>query len=234
MEILNGDCLDMIKTLPDKSVDLVFTSPPYWKGFEYESYFNSYQEYLDWTKNWTIALKRVVKKDGWFVLNISNDSETTIKAFEVMNICLRNWKLHDTIIWSIPNRQPANTHRQLTNQTEYLFVFRHQSANAKYYKEGLADEYPSVFGTKIVGNIWRIPFVVSKHSLKKVLRGSTGHSGFPKTLVEIVIKLFTREHDTILDCFAGTGSVGKVAQELNRKSILIDRNEIPISSSPPS
>ena len=42
MNIINGDCLEMLKTLPDKSVDLIFTSPPYWKGFAYESYFNSY------------------------------------------------------------------------------------------------------------------------------------------------------------------------------------------------
>jgi adenine-specific DNA-methyltransferase len=111
-----------------------------------------------------------------------------------------------------------------------LFVFRHQSANATYYKEGLADEYPDVFGSKNVGNIWRIPFAVSNHSLKKVIGGKKnwGHSGFPKTLVEIVVKLFTKEHDTILDCFAGTGSVGKVATELNRRSILIDKNEIPV------
>jgi len=230
MLLLNGDCIDMMKQIPDASVDLVFTSPPYWKGFEYESYFNSYHQYLEWTKEWTHSLKRIVKPNGWFVLNISNDSETTIKAFEVMNICLKDWKLHDTIIWNVYNRQPANTTRQLTNQMEFLFVFRHKSAGAVYYKDGLAEQYPEVFGSKNVGNEWKIPCAVSSPSLKKVIGGKNnwGHSGFPKTLVEIVIKLFTKEKDMILDCFAGTGSVGRVAVELNRDCILIDRNEIPI------
>ena len=230
MRVLQGDCIDMMKEIPDSSVDLVFTSPPYWKGFEYESYFNSYQQYLEWTKEWTHSLKRIVKPNGWFVLNISNDSETTIKAFEVMNICLKYWKLHDTIIWNVYNRQPANTTRQLTNQMEFLFVFRHKSANARYYKEGLAEQYPDVFGSKNVGNVWKIPFAVSSHSLKKVSGGKNnwGHSGFPRTLVEIVIKLFTQENEMILDCFGGTGSVGKIATELNRQSILIDKNEIPV------
>lgn len=229
MKIVQGDCIDVIKTLPEKSVDLVFTSPPYWKGFEYESYFNSYQQYLEWTKEWTYELKRVVKQNGWFVLNISNDSETTIKAFEVMSICLKHWKLHDTIIWNVYNRQPANTQRQLTNQVEFLFVFRHQSANAIYHKEGLAEKYPDVFGSKNVGNVWKIPFAVSNHSLKKVTGGKKnwGHSGFPRTLVEIVIQLFTNEDDTILDCFGGTGIVGKISEELKRQCVLIDKNEIP-------
>ena len=62
-------------------------------------------------------------------------------------------------------------------------------------------------------------------SLKKVCGGANnwGHSGFPQVLCELVIKLFTREGETLLDCFAGTGIVGRVAVELGRKCILIDR-----------
>lgn len=230
MEILTGDILDKLPTIADKSINLVFTSPPYWKGFEYESYFNSYSQYLEWTERWTSALYRVVKDDGWFVLNIANDSETTCKAFEVLNICMKQWKLHDTIVWNVYNRQPANTERQLTNQTEFLFVFRKYSAKAHYYKDGLVEKYPDVFGTKNVGNVWKIPFGRSAQSLKKVSGGKNnwGHSGFPPVLCEIVVQLFTREEDTILDCFGGTGIVGYTAKNLNRKSILIDRN--PISS----
>lgn len=225
MNFLHGDCLDKMKELPDKSIDVCFTSPPYWKGFAYESYFNSYAQYLEWTKEWTFALKRVVKDDGWFILNIANDSETTCKAYEVLQICMRHWKLHDTIVWNVYNRQPANTERQLTNQMEFLFVFRHHSANAKYYKDGLVEAYPDVFATKNVGNVWKIPFAKSVQSLKKVCGGANnwGHSGFPQVLCELVIKLFTREGETILDCFAGTGIVGRVAVELGRKCILIDR-----------
>jgi DNA modification methylase len=229
MEVHRGDILDELPKIDSSSIDLIFTSPPYWKGFAYESYFNSYSQYLEWTKKWTSAIYRVLKDDGWFVLNIANDSETTCKAFEVLALCMERWKLHDTIIWNVYNRQPANTDRQLTNQTEFLFVFRKHSANASYYKEGLAEAYPEVFGTKNVGNVWKIPFSRSSHSLKKVIggRANWGHSGFPAVLCELVIKLLTKEGDTILDCFGGTGIVGKTASTLHRKSILIDRNPIP-------
>lgn len=228
MEIKTGDILEQLPTIATGSVDLIFTSPPYWKGFEYESYFNSYHQYLEWCKVWVKEVKRTLKKDGWFVLNIANDSETTVKAFEVLNICLEHWKLHDTIIWNCYNRQPANTLRQLTNQTEYLFVFRQHSANARINKEGIVEAYPSVFDSKNVGNVWKIPFGRSKQSLKKVCGGEKdwGHSGFPSVLCELVVKLFSNENDVVLDCFGGTGIVGRTAVELGRKAILIDRNEI--------
>jgi len=229
MKLIQGNTTDVLPTLEKQSVDLVFTSPPYWKGFAYESYFNSYAQYLDWCAVWVQQLKDVVKPDGWFVLNIANDSETTCKAFELLNLCMKHWKLHDTIIWHVYNRQPANTDRQLTNQTEFLFVFRHHSANAKYYKEGLVDKYPEVFDTKNVGNVWKIPFGRSAHSLKKVCGGAKdwGHSGFPPVLCSLVIQLLTQEGETVLDCFAGTGIVGTIAKVLQRNAILIDRNEIP-------
>ena len=111
MNIIQGDVLHNLDLLPSNSVDLLFTSPPYWKGFAYESHFNSYNQYLEWSKKWLHAIKRVVKDDGWFVLNIANDSETTCKAYEVLTIAMNDWKLHDTVIWNVYNRQPANTPR---------------------------------------------------------------------------------------------------------------------------
>ena len=232
MMLINGDCLEEMKKLPNNCADLIFTSPPYWKGFAYESYFNSYHQYLEWTKQWTLDIKRLLKDDGWFILNLANDSETTCKAFEVLNICMTNWKLHDTIIWNVYNRQPANTERQLTNQTEYLFVFRKQSAGAIIHKEGIVEKYPSVFETKNVGNVWKIPFGRSSQSLKKVSGGTKnwGHSGFPHLLCELVIDLFSKENDTVLDCFGGTGIVGKVAEKMKRQAILIDKNIIHIDN----
>lgn len=48
IKLLKGDCLVHMKQIPDNSIDCIITSPPYWKGFEYEAYFNSYYQYLDW------------------------------------------------------------------------------------------------------------------------------------------------------------------------------------------
>ena len=78
-EMLNrvhhSDCLEGLRRFPDESIDVIVTSPPYWKGFEYEAYFNSYQQYLDWCEKWLKECKRVLRSNGTFYLNVINDSE---------------------------------------------------------------------------------------------------------------------------------------------------------------
>lgn len=224
MNIINGDCIEKLKILENESVDLIFTSPPYWKGFEYET-FNSYKQYLDFCEIWIKDLKRVLKNDGYFLLNIANDSETTIKAFEILNICLKNWKLCDTIIWFVYNRQPANTQRQLTNQTEYIFLLRKHNNNINIHKERIKNS--DIFITKNIGNVWKIPFSKNKKSLKKTCGGKKnwGHAGYPTELCDLVIQLFSNENDTILDCFMGMGELCKSCKKLNRKFIGIELNK---------
>jgi len=228
MELYNEDCLERLKKIPDKSIDLIFTSPPYWKGFQYESYFNSYLQYINWSKKWIRDIKSKLKIDGFFLLNISNDTETTIKAFEILNICIeQGWKLHDTIIWYRTNSQPFNTNRNLTNQYEFIFLLRHNSSNVNINKnKKLLDKYEEVFDTKNIGNVWKIPFKVLKNSaLKKVSKNTTGHSGFPPILCDLVLDLFSNENDKILDCFAGNCILGLSCKKMNRKFIGIEKDE---------
>ncbi len=216
-KIHNIDCIEGIKQLPDKSVDVIVTSPPYWKGFEYEAYFNSYKQYLDWCEVWLNECKRVLKPNGTFYLNVINDSEITIRAFELMEIATRKimFKLHDTIIWYRYNQQPANTPRQLTNQCEYIFMLRHTSANIELHKEEAYNKNPHIFETKNVGNVWHIPFNSGKKSVtgfgRKETKSKFGHSGFPLELPETCILLSSNEGDTVLDLFMGSGKTAAAA-----------------------
>ena len=221
----HGDCIEKLKLLEKESVDLIFTSPPYWKNFKYESYFNSYKQYLDWVEVWIKECKDVLKDDGYFLLNIANDSETTVKAFEILNIALKNWKLCDTIIWFVYNRQPNNTKRQLTNQTEYIFLLRKHNNDITIHKDRIEDT--EIFETKNIGNVWKIPFCKKKNSLKKVSGGKKnwGHSGFPKKLCDLVLKLFTNENDVVLDHFMGLGELALSCKNLNRKFIGIEKDK---------
>ena len=231
-QIYLGDCLEVMKEIPDKSIDLIVTSPPYWKGFEYEAYFNSYKQYLDWCKIWLKESKRVLKKNGTFFLDVINDSEITIRAFELMQIATREimFKLHDTIIWYRYNQQPANTNRQLTNQCEYVFMLRHSSAGIELHKDILLQEKPSLFKTKNVGNVWELPFNSGKNNRRKDFgrketKSKWGHSGFPVDLPEACILLSTNEGDTVLDMFMGSGTTGVACKKLNRNFIGIDIEE---------
>lgn len=228
MKLINGDCIEELKKLSDNSVDCIITSPPYWKGFEYEAYFNSYHQYLKWCEKWLKECKRVLKPYGTFYLNLANDSETTVRVFELLEVCNQlMFKLHDTIIWYCYNRQPANTTRQLTNQTEYILMLRNTSAGVEFDKKRTYKYNPDIFKTKNVGNVWEIPFNDGdKISFaKKETKSNWGHSGFPVALPETCILLSTKPGDVVLDCFMGSGSTGVACQNLGREFIGIELNE---------
>lgn len=226
MKLINGDVVKELKKLPSESVDCIVTSPPYWKGFEYESYFNSYNQYLKWSEKWLKECKRVLNRNGYFFLNVANDSETTVRVNELLNICTNKimFKLHDTIIWYVYNRQPANTNRQLTNQHEYIYMLRHSSNDINLHKKELYDYNPNIFKTKNVGNVWEIPFNKNKStiSFKKKTKSKWGHNGFPLDIPLSCIILTTKENDVVLDCFMGSGTTGVACKKLNRRFIGID------------
>lgn len=226
MKLINGDVISELKKLSSESVNCIVTSPPYWKGFEYESYFNSYNQYLKWSEKWLRECKRVLHRDGYFFLNVANDSETTVRVHELLNICTNKvmFKLHDTIIWYVYNRQPANTNRQLTNQHEYIFMLRHSSNDIDLNKKELYEYNPSIFKTKNVGNVWEIPFNRNKNnfSFKKKTKSKWGHNGFPLDIPLSCILLSTKENDVVLDCFMGSGTTAVACKKLNRKFIGID------------
>lgn len=235
MKLINGDAIEELKKLEDNSVDCIITSPPYWKGFEYEAYFNSYYQYLNWCKLWLKECKRVLAPNGTFYLNVINDSEITIRAFELMEIATRElmFKLHDTIIWYRYNQQPANTVRQLTNQCEYVFMLRHTSANIELHKKEAYTHNPEIFKTKNVGNVWEIPFNKGEKISfgKKETKSKWGHSGFPVALPETCILLSTNKGDTVLDCFMGGGTTGVACKTLGREfiGIELDKNYYELS-----
>lgn len=231
IDLYHGDCLEIVKGIEDGSVDCIVTSPPYWKGFEYEAYFNSYAQYLEWCKKWIKECKRVLFKDGYMWLNVSNDAETTVKAFEILQIAINEmFKLHDTIIWYRYNQQPNNTERQLTNQTEYIFLLRHTASNVSFDKNFAKELHPEIFKTKNVGNVWEIPFNLGKKNENKtfgrrVTKNKQGHSGFPLALPETCIALTTKENDFVLDPFMGSGTTGVACKNLNRNFIGIELDE---------
>jgi site-specific DNA-methyltransferase (adenine-specific) len=231
IDIRKGEVIEELKKIPGSSIDVVITSPPYWKGFGYEAYFNSYSQYLRWSKEWMKEIKRILKPNGTFYLNVINDSEITIRAFELMQIATEElmYKLHETIIWYRYNQQPANTNRQLTNQCEYVFMFRHSSNGVELDKVKAYELNPHIFKTKNVGNVWEIPFNSGLKSQiefgRKETKSKFGHSGFPLEIPQTCITLSSNEGDTILDCFVGTGQSAIASMQLNRNFIGIDLDE---------
>lgn len=169
-----------------------------------------------------------MKPTGTFWLNVANDSETTVRAFEILEIATRDvmFKLHDTVIWYRFNQQPANTNRQLTNQCEYIFMLRHTSANIDLHKDEVYKALPELFKTQNVGNVWELSFNSGKTNIgnfgRKETKSKWGHSGFPLQLPTACILLSTNEGDTVLDLFMGSGTTGEACVRTKRKFIGIE------------
>ena len=226
IDLFNDDCLNVLKDLDDESVDCIITSPPYYMGFEYESYLNSYYQYIEWCKEWLMECKRVLSNDGTFYLNLANSKDASIRAYELLHICTHelHYKLHDTIIWYKYNPIPVNTNKMLLNQTEFLFMLRHNSNNVKLNKK-LARQYnPHIFKTKLVGNVWEIPVNSKSFARKETKSSKKGHSGYPVELTDTCILLSTDENDLILDPFMGSGTTGVSCKKFNRRFVGVELN----------
>src|SRR6516165_6431482 len=96
-ELLTGDCLRLLATLPEGCVDLAFADPPFNIGYEYDVY-NDRQakpDYLGWTEQWLAAVRRVLKPTGSFFVAIGDEyaAETKVRL-DALGLHLRNW-----IVW---------------------------------------------------------------------------------------------------------------------------------------
>ncbi|OIP26827.1 MAG: hypothetical protein CO103_08765 [Chloroflexi bacterium CG_4_9_14_3_um_filter_45_9] len=222
--IICGDCLEVMKAIPDNSIHLVVTSPPYNLGISYENHNDNlvYGDYLSWMKEVWVEVKRILVKGGRFALNIA---PTSIKDFRPIHHDFSN-QLRDIglimrteIIWYKQTmrrrtawgswKSPANPH--IVPSWEYVLVFFKDSwALDGDPKDAdiTADEF-----MRFSDGFWYIPPESQRH----------GHpTPFPEELVYRLIKFYTYKGNIVLDMFGGTGTVATVAQKTGRHFIHID------------
>ncbi len=133
-KILKGDCLTELKTLPDSSIDLIFTSPPYadnrkktYKGIPTGAYVN-------WFLPISLELKRVLKNDGTFILNIKERTEDGERQTYVLELILemrkQGWLWTEEYIWHKKNCYPGKWPNRFRDAWERCLQFNKQ----KYFK----------------------------------------------------------------------------------------------------
>lgn len=202
-----GDCLEVMKSIPDKSIDLVLTDPPYniSKENQFHTMGRSGIDFGEWDKNADLfsyidEVSRVLNKNGAFVVfnawrnlgDISRYAET--KGFETK----------DMIRLEKSNPMPRNRDRRYITDYECAIWLVKSGAKWTFNRQDSKYERP-----KFVGSIES-----GLHPTQKNLK-----------LMEWLIKIHSNELYTVLDCFMGSGTTGLACKNLNRNFIGIEKDE---------
>jgi len=215
-----------IAAIPECSIDLIITSPPYNVDIHYNTHGDnlSYEDYLEFSKKWIAKCYRLAKDDGRFCLNIPLDKnkggQQSVGA-DITKIAKDiGWKYHSTIIWNEGNISKRTAWGSFMSASAPYVIAPVEIIIVLYKKN-----WKKTSGSK-KSDITKIEFIqwtngvwnFSGESKKKV-----GHPApFPVELPHRCIKLFTFVGDTVLDPFLGSGTTLIAAYLNNRKGIGIE------------
>lgn len=234
--LYNGDCAEILPTLPDASVNLIVTSPPYNIGKAYERRARL-DDYVAFQRSVIIECHRVLRANGsicWQVGNYVDDGEIVpIDSLVIPIFRELGMKIRSRIIWTFGHgmhctRRLSGRHETVvwaTMSDDYLFDLDAIRIPQKYpqkrhYKGPKKGELSGNPLGKNPGDVWEISNVKNRHPEK------TAHPcQFPEELVQRLVLSLTAPGEIVLDPFAGSGTVGKVCSRLDRASILIERDE---------
>jgi site-specific DNA-methyltransferase (adenine-specific) len=230
-----GDCLDVLRRIPDESIQLVICDPPYNINV---AAWDDHAHYVDWAGRWIGEVERVLKPSGNFVLFGGLQYQGEAGSGDLLS--LMGWMrshsrmaLANLIIWNYPNgmsaqRFFANRHEEIawfSRTSKYYFdldAVREplDTARLEIYKRDKRLNHESLDKGINPTNVWRIPRL-NGNSKERV-----GHpTQKPKAVIERLVRALSYPGSTVLDFFGGSGVTTRVAIETARHSISSDADE---------
>jgi len=224
----NGDTIEYMKQIDDKSIQLILTSPPYnasWRkdGHRYKnSGFSDNltpQEYIDWSLNIFKQYQRILKDKGVVAYNLSYTVKYPELPIEVIYNIIKNTDLTlvDTIYWKKNNASPlSQSPNRITRIIEpvYIFAKKEYVVDFECNKEKAS---VSRTGQQYYKNY--INFITAKNNDGKL----EGHdAAYSTEFAKFFVDLYSFENTIVLDNFMGTGTTAIACKELNRNFIGIE------------
>ncbi len=244
-----GDSRQELRKLPDNSVDLIVTSPPY--ADQRKSTYGGipHEKYVEWFLPISEQLLRVLNPKGTFILNIKEKVVDGERSTYVMELILamrkQGWLWTEEFIWHKKNSYPGRWPNRFRDSWERLLQFNKTKHFNMYQEEVMVptgdwaktrlkklsdtdkirdnSKVGSGFGKNISNWIDREKaFPTNVLHLATECNNKNHSAAFPEELPEWFIKLFTKENDVVLDPFMGSGTTLTVANRMKRNSIGIE------------
>ncbi|MEO0821873.1 MAG: site-specific DNA-methyltransferase [Pseudomonadota bacterium] len=231
--VLSGDCTEIMSTLPEGSVDLVFADPPYNLQLKGELHrpnhsrvdgvedawdrFDSFEAYDRFTRGWLAAARRLLKPNGaiWVIGSYHN-------IFRV-GAALQDagfWILND-VVWRKTNPMPNFRGKRFCNAHETLiWAARSEEAKPCFNYEALKELNEGLQ----MRSDWTLPICGGPERLRDGAGAKLHPTQKPEALLHRVLLGTTRPGETVLDPFFGTGTTGAVARRLGRHFVGIERD----------
>lgn len=226
--IINGDCIKVMRKMPDNFIHLIITSPPYNVGIPYENHNDlmPYKEYLQFLRSAWQECYRILVKGGRICINVPSvtaDGEYQPLFVDVVNQMREmGYIMRGDILWykqAISKRtawgswkSPSNPY--VVQPYEFILVFSKETRKLEGDKDKIditKDEF-----IEISNSFWDI----------KPQTQFKGHQvPFPEKLVYRLVKFYTYQENVIMDPFGGSGTVAVVSLKTNRKFIYIDKSK---------
>jgi site-specific DNA-methyltransferase (adenine-specific) len=235
--IVVGDCADALRSMPEASVDVVVTSPPYNIGLKYRSYDDGGERgaYLAWLKEVALLLKRVMKDDGSLFLNIAGTNSDPWIASDAATAMRDIFRLQNAIVWvkslsigddTFGHFKPVNSPRYLNHTYEHIFHFTKDGATpldrlavgVPFKDKSNIARWGHDRDRRCAGDVWFIPY----KTIRSKSQRDHHPSPFPVELPERCIKLHGKADAVVLDPFLGVGATLLAAQKLNCRGIGIE------------
>ncbi len=235
--IYHGDCLKILKAIPDATVDLVATDPPFGIGLKYDVYNDKvdYTKYLSWCEKWLTECVRILKPTGSIFVCIGDEYAAEMNVLmKQVGFQWRNW-----IIWAYTfgqnqrkkySRCHTHIHYFVKNADDFVFNaddIRIPSARQVKYKDKRANPLgtvpPDVWNDDVWDDIPRLCGTYFERIKKE--DGSVHPCQLPQSIVARMIKATTNIGDIVVDPFCGTGTTAATAKETGRKFITCDLSE---------
>ena len=217
-KIICGDCIEVLGRAKPFA-DLIFADPPFNIGYEYDKYHDKVERksYVNWTRQWMLACKRVLKPHGSFYIAIGDEYAANVKIIaDELGLFMRNW-----LIWHYTFGQ--RTKNKFARSHTHILYFVKDGKNFTFndYAVRIPSDRQLVYNDRRANPAGKMPDDVWSHfprvcgTFKQ--RKDWHPCQMPESLLAKIIRVSSNEGDWALDPFSGSGTTAVVAAKLKRR-----------------